>query len=60
MKILLPEMGVSVVELQRLQYGSIDISASLVRKAMREHDHEKLMHYVPEDVFQYLVSTKMI
>lgn len=58
MKKILPGYGIEFVEIPRLTTdGKEDvISASKVRKALKEEDYEKLKNYVPETTFNYLME----
>ena len=49
----LPEKGISVVEIPRLENG-VPISASAVRKALEEADHVTLQAMLPPSSYQYL------
>ncbi|GBU23474.1 [Citrate [pro-3S]-lyase] ligase [Fibrobacteria bacterium R8-3-H12] len=54
MKKLLPEYGCEVVEIKRKKIGDSVISASRVRKLLKERNFEEIRKIVPEATFKYL------
>jgi len=54
MKKLLPEYGCDVVEIPRLEKDSGAVSASRVRKFLKEGNFEEIRKIVPEATFRYL------
>lgn len=54
MKAILPEYGVEVVEIPRLSCGSNIISASQVRKAIKEGDKAEMERMLPGSTLKYL------
>jgi len=58
MKKLLPEYGCDVVEIPRLEKDSGAISASRVRKFLKDGNFEEIRKIVPEATFRYLINTQ--
>lgn len=56
MKSILPNYGIEVIEVPRLQNDKMAISASRVRKLIKAHDFEGLKEIVPLSTYEYLVS----
>lgn len=56
MKKILPYYGIKLTEIPRLCYGEEIISASKVRKLLRQGSLEKLKNYVSERVFDYILN----
>lgn len=56
LKSRLPKHGVEVVEIPRKQEGGKVVSASEVRKALREGNLEKVRSLVPDSTWNYLVK----
>jgi len=54
MKKLLPEYGCNVVEIPRLEKDSNAVSASRVRKFLKDGNFEEIRKIVPEATFRYL------
>ncbi|MDE6052434.1 MAG: [citrate (pro-3S)-lyase] ligase, partial [Lachnospiraceae bacterium] len=54
MKRILPEYGVDVVEIPRMQEGLDVISATSVRKALQEEDWEMIAKLCPKTTLRYL------
>ncbi|MFZ7102461.1 MAG: [citrate (pro-3S)-lyase] ligase [Peptococcaceae bacterium] len=52
----LPEHGISVVEIERATIKDMPISASLVRKLIREDNFPEVAEYVPQTTYQFLLS----
>ena len=50
----LPQRGIGVVEIPRLCAGNSPISASAVRAALKNNDHDALQALVPYSTFTYL------
>ncbi len=53
---VLPPLGVEVVEIPRLESGGVAVSASAVRRAIREGKLEDVRAIVPETTWAYLSS----
>ena len=56
MRQILPHYGVKVVEIPRMQLNGEVISASKVRKAMKQGDWESVKEMVPEESYKVLYS----
>ena len=56
----LPEKGIEVRQIPRLEQGDIPVSASAVRAAMNAGDTETLRRLVPETTYQYLLKEAML
>lgn len=56
MKEILPQFGVELVEIPRKQAGGEVISASKVRKYLREGDYQKIKDMVPECTYRFLTE----
>ncbi len=56
MKRLLPEYGIELVELPRVEKEDLAISASFVRKCMVEGDYDSIKAIVPESTLAYILS----
>jgi [citrate (pro-3S)-lyase] ligase len=54
MKQILPEHGCEVIEIPRLEENGSAVSASRVRKLLKEGDFEEIEKIVPEATFRYL------
>ena len=52
----LPEKGIEVRQIKRLEQESTPVSASAVRAAMAAGDHEALRRLVPETTYEYLLK----
>ena len=50
----LPPMGIEVTEIPRLEAEDAPISATAVRRAMEQGDHEALKKLVPQTTYDYL------
>lgn len=57
MKKLLPERGIEVIEIPRLEMEGSWVSASRVRDAMRTGDIESIKNIVPLSTYNFLVSS---
>ena len=57
---LLPEYGVSLFEIPRLETNSTPVSATNVRKLIEEKDEEGIRALVPESTFQYLKDNHLL
>jgi cytidyltransferase-like protein len=58
MKGILPEYGIEVIEMDRYEVDNDAISASKVRKLIKEHNKEKLRKYVTDITYDYLIQSK--
>jgi len=56
MKEMLPAAGVEVTEIKRLEKDGVVISASTVRRAIKEDDMELVRSLVPRTTYEFLVS----
>ena len=56
----LPEKGIEVRQIARLEQDDIPVSASAVRSAMKAGDTETLRRLVPETTYQYLLKEAML
>lgn len=56
MKTILPLFGVQVVEIPRLEKEGKIVSASLVRKLIKNGDIEEVIPLVPEETYEYLLN----
>lgn len=56
MRILLPKNGIEFVEISRKECGDSVISASLVRKYLKERNFEKIKELVPDTTYEYLIK----
>jgi [citrate (pro-3S)-lyase] ligase len=56
LKRYLPEAGIQLKEVERLQQGGIPVSASAVRERMAAGDREALKQLVPQTTWEYLVQ----
>lgn len=56
MKKLLPEFGMTLVEIPRKESGEAPISASRVRKYLEEKQYEEVKKIVPKTTYDYLVD----
>ncbi len=57
---LLPEYGVSLHEIPRLETEGAPVSATTVRKLIEEGCLEELRNFVPESTFQYLKNNNLL
>lgn len=57
---LLPEYGVALYEIPRLEAEGAPVSATTVRKLIEEGNAEGLRTLVPESTFQYLVNNNLL
>jgi len=57
-KVLKTYLGSHIKIIKRKQIGSDIISASLVRKLLKENNLEEIKKYVPKATYEYLVSEK--
>lgn len=56
MKEILPKNNINVVEIKRLENSNEAISASLVRKYLKEENLQKAKDFVPTSTLPYLIS----
>lgn len=56
----LPEKGIQVCQIPRLEQDEIPVSASAVRAAMAAGDKDALHRLVPETTYQYLLKEAML
>ena len=56
LKKYLPEKGIALIEIPRLEEAGEPVSASRVRKLLTEHDLDTLRSLVPETTFQYITK----
>lgn len=56
MKKIFPEYGIELVEIQRKEEGELPISASYVRKCMKEKDYDTIQKIVPPSTYEYILS----
>lgn len=56
MKEILPQRGIEYVEIPRLLAGNEVISASRIRKYLREEEYEKAFAMLPETTIHYLIE----
>lgn len=56
----LPEKGIEVHQIPRLEQEDIPVSASAVRAAMAAGEKEKLRRLVPETTYEYLIKEAML
>ena len=56
LKKYLPEKGIALIEIPRLEEAGEPVSASRVRKLLQEHDLDTLRSLVPETTFQYITK----
>ena len=57
---LLPEYGIALYEIPRLETQSIPVSATNVRKLVETHDAEGVCALVPDTTFQYLKNNNLL
>lgn len=57
---LLPEYGISLYEIPRLEANGAPVSATTVRKCIENGDWESLRALVPESSFQYLKNNNLL
>ena len=55
-KEILPKFGVDVVIIPRKEINNTVISASIVRKYLKEDNFEEIKKLVPKTTFDYLIS----
>ncbi len=56
MKSILPERGIEVVEIPRIEVDGTAVSASRIRQAMIDDDLDSLKNWVPQTTLEYLES----
>lgn len=56
MKEILPEYGIEVIEIPRLEKDDKAISASMVREMLKKEDFDGLREIVPSTTYDYLIS----
>lgn len=54
MKEMLPHYGINFEEIPRKEFGDEVISASTVRKAIKQNDWSKIQNMVPEITYEFL------
>ena len=57
---LLPEYGVSLFEIPRLETNNTPVSATNVRKLIEEKDEEGIRALVPDSTFRYLIENHLL
>ena len=57
---LLPEYGIALHEIPRLETQNIPVSATNVRKLVENHDAEGVRALVPDTTFQYLKNNNLL
>ncbi len=57
---LLPEYGIALYEIPRLETQNIPVSATNVRKLVENHDAEGVRALVPDTTFQYLKNNNLL
>lgn len=60
MKALLPDFGIEVCELARMEHAGRAVSASEVRRCLEQKDTERIRELVPEAVYEYLCADEKI
>lgn len=60
LKEILPEKGINVKEIQRIEKNNQPISASYVRKLIEKKDISSLRDYIPDSTFDYLKEKGLI
>lgn len=60
LKSILPRYGIEFVEIDRLKKNNLYVSATLVRKAIKNNDKKTLIDLVPQTSYDYLMQTKYI
>ena len=55
---MLPQRGIECVVVERVQSGGRDISASDVRKALKDGDFEALKELLPPSSLEYFMSDR--
>lgn len=60
MKIILEEQGIDVIEIPRKKYKSEIISATKVRKLMKDGRDSSLQQYVPDTTMKYMLEKGII
>ena len=53
---ILPDYGIDFIEIPRVENKGVPVSASLVRKYIRENEWEKIAELVPESTYSFLHS----
>lgn len=56
MRFLLPSMGVDLHIIPRIEKGGIPISASEIRKALKNGDYQRIRELTPPTTYDYLVN----
>lgn len=54
---ILPEHGIEVIEIPRLESNHESVSASVVRRLMESGDFERIRQLVPDSTFEYIERT---
>lgn len=57
MKDMLPNYGITLIEIPRKEYGESVISASRVRKLLEEKNYQEVKKLVPKTTYDYLINT---
>lgn len=57
---LLPQYGISLCEIPRLEAAQIPVSATTVRKLIAENNLEGVRALVPDSTFQYLTNNNLL
>lgn len=60
MKTILDMFNIRCIEIPRKKYESNYISASIVRKLIKDKAYEALVNYIPESTYKYLQKIKLI
>lgn len=56
MKSILPQFGITVEEIPRLETEGTPISASIVRKLLKEQRFTEMEKYLPDSTYKFLIS----
>lgn len=56
MKNLLPQYGIEVFEINRLEYRGLAISASRIRQAIKDDNLDSIKEMVPKSTYEFLIS----
>jgi [citrate (pro-3S)-lyase] ligase len=58
MKDILPKYGIEFVVFQRKEFNGIPVSASTVRKLVKEGKYEDIKNLVPESTYEFLIEMR--
>lgn len=58
LKSFLPQFGVSLLEIPRLEIGGNAVSASMVRQLLKQNDFSSIQKIVPDSTYQFLVRER--